>query len=100
MVGLVLLSPVLLLAAKGDSKIKKGYVLKFSGFDLKGSSNTLFTLRAGAAYKGSLNSFEIAPQQTIVRSLVTYQKGNTTFIYPYKYKIVLPKFKVPEAPKF
>ena len=98
--GLVLFVQVQLYAAKGDSKTKKGFVLKFSGFDLKNSSNSFFSLQPGIVYKGSIMNAEKTPQQTTLQSILTYQKGNTTFIYPYKHKVILPKFKTPEPPKF
>lgn len=100
--GLVLLLfvQVKLYAAKGDNKAKKGFVLKFSGFDFKSNNNSFFSLQPGIVYKGSILNTEKTPQQTTLQSILTYQKGNTTFIFPYKHKVVLPKFKAPEAPKF
>ncbi len=99
-VGLMLFVQVQLFAAKGDAKAKKGYVLKFNGFELKGLSNTFFTLRPGVIYKGSFNTVEKAPQQTTLQSIITFQRGNTTFIYPYRHQVSVPKFKTPERPKF
>lgn len=98
--ALLLFAQVQVYAAKGDSKEKKGFVLKFNGFDLKGVNHNLFSLKPGVVYKGSFNNVEKAPQQTTLQSIITFQKGNTTFILPYKHKVVLPKFKTPEAPKF
>ena len=100
--GLVTLfvAQVELYAAKGEAKTKKGVVLKFNGFELKGNSNLQFTLKPGLLYKGSFNNIEKAPQQTTLQSIITYQKGNTVFIVPYKHKVILPKFKTPEPPKF
>jgi hypothetical protein len=98
--ALLLFAQTELYAAKGDAKEKKGVVLKFSGFELKGMSNSMFTLQPGVVYKGSFNNIQKAPQQTTLQSIITYQKGNTTFIFPYKHKVLLPKFKTPEAPKF
>lgn len=99
-VGLVFFAQVQLFAAKGDSKAKKGIVLKFSGFDLKGIGNSFLTFRPSIVYKGNLNNLEKAPQQTNLQSVLTYQQGNTIFILPYKHKVILPKFKTPEPPKF
>ena len=98
--GLMLFVQVQLFAAKGDAKAKKGYTLKFNGFELKGLTNSFFTLRPGAVYKGSFNNVEKAPQQVTLQSIITYQQGNTTFIYPYRHKVSVPKFKTPEPPKF
>lgn len=98
--GLLLFAQVEVFGAKGDIKVKKGVVLKFTGFELKTTTNTFFTLQPGVVYKGSFNNVEKAPQQTILQSIITFQQGNTTFIMPYKHKVILPKFKTPEAPKF
>lgn len=50
-----------------------------------------FNLKAGLSYKGSLlNSRKTLGNSVINRSLITYQKGNTTYIVPYKTKISIP----------
>ena len=95
-----ILSSLHLFAAKGDSKAKKGYVLKFNGFELKTLNNSALSLRLGSVYRGSFNSIEKGAQQINFQSLITYQKGNTTFIYPYKHSIRIPQFKTPEREKF
>jgi hypothetical protein len=33
-----------------------------------------------------------------INSLLYYNKGNTTYIMPYKFKVKVPKFKTPTAP--
>jgi hypothetical protein len=33
-----------------------------------------------------------------VNSVVRYQSGNTTYTFPYKYKVKAPLFKSPAAP--
>ncbi len=33
-----------------------------------------------------------------INSILYYNKGNTTYIMPYKFKIRVPKFKTPSAP--
>lgn len=49
-----------------------------------------FTLKAGPAYKGSFNlSQERTPGGLNFNSLVTYQKGNTTYIMPVNHRINL-----------
>lgn len=86
-------------AAKGAAKEKKGFVLKFNGFELKGLQKTNLSLRPGVVYKGSFSNIEKAPQQTTLQSIITYQKGNTTFIYPYSHKVNVSRFKTPEPPQ-
>jgi len=50
-----------------------------------------FNLKSGLSYKGSLltNTTTIG-NSIIANSLVTYQKGNITYIIPYKHKIAIP----------
>ena len=88
---------VSLYAAKGDSKTKKGVVLKFSGFDFKGINNFSLYSKPGFLYKGSFSTVEKAPQNTYMNSVVTFQRGNTTYIYPYQHKVSVPLFKTPAA---
>ncbi len=35
-----------------------------------------------------------------VQSMMRVQRGNTTFVYPYKYKMQVPRFKAPTSPSF
>jgi len=93
--GFLFLASISLYAAKGDTKIKKGVVLKFSGFDLKGLNNFSLFSKPGFLYRGSFSSTEKAPQNTFMNSVITFQRGNTTFIYPYKHKVKVPTFKTP-----
>lgn len=49
-----------------------------------------FTLKAGPHYRGSSIFGETKTNTSIMfNSVVTYQKGNTTYILPYKHKISL-----------
>lgn len=44
-------------------------------------------------------SVQKASNNTIqVNSVIRYQNGNTTYVYPYKYKVKAPLFKTPTAP--
>ncbi|QGW29069.1 hypothetical protein GLV81_14010 [Phnomibacter ginsenosidimutans] len=85
-----------LYAAKGGGKEKKGYVLKFKTFDMKTNFQRQFTLKPGMQYKGSFNQVIKTPQTTTIQSIITYQRGTTTFIYPYQHRVSVPKFKTPE----
>ncbi len=33
-----------------------------------------------------------------VQSMIRMEKGNTTYVYPYKYTVKVPKFKTPTPP--
>jgi len=58
-----------------------------------------YSIRAGFAYKGT----QIIRQQpstngVTFNSILRYEKGNTTYVYPYKHKVSVPKFKTPTPP--
>jgi hypothetical protein len=61
-----------------------------------------FSLRAGFEYKGSrLISVKREENGTLnLNSMMRYEKGNTVYIYPYKVKVNVPKFKTPTPPTF
>lgn len=49
-------------------------------------------------YKGSLDLSQQQVNNGIeINSLIRYERGNTTYVYPYKYRINIPlaKFKTP-----
>ena len=77
-----------------DEKIKvTKYSLKnFSSLTHKGLSFS--SLKSGLQYKGSQPTKEsIFGSET--GSMLRYDNGNTTYIYPYKFKVKAPKFKTP-----
>jgi hypothetical protein len=50
-----------------------------------------FTLKAGPVYRGShLFTQEKKKDAVLFNSVVTYQRGNTTYILPYRSKVTLP----------
>lgn len=53
--------------------------------------NGTFTLKSKPAYSGShvLSTISLK-NSTVYRSVITYQKGNTTFIVPSKYRVNHP----------
>lgn len=96
----VLFTQVQIFGAKGGGKDKKGYVLKFNGFESRESFQNKFIHQPGAFYKGSFSPTQRTGQQGSFNSIITYQKGNSIFILPYKYKVPVSKFKTPQAPTF
>ncbi|MDB5279954.1 MAG: hypothetical protein JWR61_4909 [Ferruginibacter sp.] len=51
-----------------------------------------FNLKSGLSYKGSLlTSTQTVGNSIMANSLITYQKGNITYVIPYKHKIVMPE---------
>ena len=51
-----------------------------------------FNLKSGLSYSGSLlsNNNTIASNSLFNQSVITYQKGNMTYIIPIKQKIIIP----------
>lgn len=48
-------------------------------------------LNSGLIYKGSLlTSTKVVGPAVVNTSILTYQKGNSTYIIPYKHKMVMP----------
>ncbi|MEO5891192.1 MAG: hypothetical protein ABIQ31_13105 [Ferruginibacter sp.] len=53
-------------------------------------SSIAFNLKSGLSYKGSLLDTRQTVGNAIMNSsIITYQKGNTTYIVPYKNKITV-----------
>ncbi|HSU50303.1 MAG TPA: hypothetical protein VLJ41_06930 [Segetibacter sp.] len=61
-----------------------------------------FSLRAGFEYKGLqlLSQKKEVNGDITFNSMMRFEKGNTTYIYPYTHKISVPKFKAPTPPTF
>ena len=57
-------------------------------------SSIALNIKNGLTYKGSLLSNQTATTGGLLNStLITYQKGNTVYILPYKHKITMPEIK-------
>ena len=90
---------VLTFASMGGGKKSKTTPVKNDFVPIRTSNG--FTLKSGPLYKGSsIISQEKSRNTIVLNSLMTYQKGNTTFIYPYRHQVSVPRFKTPERPKF
>jgi hypothetical protein len=73
-------------ADRGVTKKKNKVVLNIkSPNSFKSSLN--FNLKNGLKYTGSLMTNSITTNPTTSNYLVTYQKGNSVYILPYKQKI-------------
>ena len=80
MLGLV----VIALASSGGGKKKSGSTLGIIPLRANGT----FTLKSKPSYSGSfLYSTASLKNSTMYRSVITYQKGNTTFIVPNQYRL-------------
>ncbi len=50
-------------------------------------------------YIGSLDLYQQNNgNQLQVQSMIRLERGNTTYVYPYKYTVKVPKFKTPTPP--
>jgi hypothetical protein len=53
-----------------------------------------FTLKAGPLYHGSqLLNMQQQSNGILLTSVITYQRGNTTYILPYRYRVAKPTVK-------
>ncbi|MBI2730074.1 MAG: hypothetical protein HYX40_04875 [Sphingobacteriales bacterium] len=82
----------------GDSKISKDAKNTKLYSNLKSTMH--FSLKNGMVYKGNkIVSTQRTEQSVIYNSVVTYHKGNTIYIIPYKQSTFLSKFKTPGLDK-
>ena len=57
---------------------------------------SLNSLKYNLHYTGSdILSQSTLPNSTQVNSMMRYDRGNTTYIMPFNYKVKVPKFKTP-----
>ncbi len=79
-------------------KSKSKFTLKNLNKNLS-KSNLGFTLRAQLPLTGTqIMSVQKKPNSVQYNSIIRYDKGNTSYIFPYKVKVHVPKFKTPTAP--
>ncbi len=77
---------------KKSNKVKTTLNINTSSSSLK--SSILSNLKNGLAYKGSLLANRQVSNSLIVNNnLMTYQKGNTTYIIPFKSKMTVTDMK-------
>ncbi|GAO44183.1 hypothetical protein [Flavihumibacter petaseus] len=76
----------------GEKRGKKTTTVKSEFTPIRTTSG--FTLKAGPVYKGSMIfNQSTANGQLSLNSVITYQKGNTTYIMPYNHRINLGNTK-------
>jgi hypothetical protein len=62
--------------------------------------NLRLNLSAGYTYRDNRSfGFKKSGKENSFNSIITYQKGNITYILPYKNKSALHRFKTPEKPQ-
>ncbi len=84
-----------------NDKTKNIYSLKNFNRNFYKSASP-FSLRAGFQYHGSqlISVKKERNGDLTLNSMMRFEKGNTTYIYPYKHKVPIPKFKTPAPPSF
>lgn len=75
-----------------SKKINEKYSLKNLSA-LSHRTVTFATLKASLDYKGFANTNSIYNSSTA--AYLQYNKGNVSYVIPYNYKVILPKFKAP-----
>ena len=56
-----------------------------------------FSLKSTYTFKGFhvTGQNRLANGEVTLNTMMRYENGNTTYIYPYKHKVISPKFKTP-----
>lgn len=82
------------LADRGIGKKAKNKVSLNISTNNSFKSSLYNNLKSGLTYKGSiLVKKQISNNVMYNNTLVTFQKGNTVYILPYKHKIITPEIK-------
>ena len=85
-IGFAIFGTVLALASSGGGGKKKSLAAQQGFVPLKASHG--FTLKSGPNYTGShVFGSQRNDRFVLYNTLITYQKGNTIFVLPYKYKM-------------
>lgn len=75
-------------------KAKARTALNINSGNTSLKSSILLNVKSGLSYKGSfLATREVSSSVITNNTLMTYQKGNTTYIIPYKSKLAVPDMK-------
>ena len=62
--------------------------------------NLSLSLREGFSYKDNRSfGFKRNGHTVMFNNVISYQKGNITYVLPYRNKVVLNKFKTPQKPQ-
>lgn len=82
-----------------EDKAKNIYSLKNFNRNFYKSASP-FSLRAGFQHTGSrlISAKKESNGDVSLHSMMRFEKGNTTYIYPYKHKVTAPRFKTPAPP--
>ena len=82
------------LTDRGNGKRAKNKVVANISIPTTLRNSISFNLRYGLKYTGSLIANHMSVNNTLSgTSLITYQKGNVTYIIPYKQRLIIPEVK-------
>ncbi len=62
--------------------------------NLNHKANTFYDLKSSLVYKG-LSVHANINGSSVQSNYLKYNKGNITYVIPYRHKVILPKFKTP-----
>lgn len=100
---LVCVTQIALGSFTGTSDCRTNSVFSLKNFNKNFFKNySSFSLRSGFTFKG----FQVTDRKKesngdiTLNTIMRYEKGNITYLYPSKRKILLSKFKTPEALSF
>lgn len=80
-----------------DGIVVKSKASKASFSNMK--KNLSLNLSSGFSYKDNRSfGFKKMGSGDQFNSMITYQKGNITYVLPYKHKSVIHRFKTPQKP--
>jgi hypothetical protein len=96
-IALILFVGLSQLALAVDGIIIKSKSSKTSFSNMK--KNLTLTLHSGFSYHDNKSfGFNKIEKNRSFNSIISFQKGNVTYILPYKNKTLLQKFKTPQKP--
>ena len=90
-ISCTMLGVVALALASSGGGMKKSAKIASDFVPVKAPSG--FTLKAGPQFTGSKAFSQTRGNFVMYNTISTYQKGNTIYILPYKYKMTRPGFK-------
>jgi len=92
--SIVLISCISIIATADRGGFGRKRTVNLNIYTLSTLKNSIaFNLRSGLTYKGStLFNHHLIGKNVIDNALVTYKKGNTIYILPYKQRILIPDY--------
>lgn len=94
LLGVLMGSMLVSFADRGIGKRTKSRVILNVATTNSFKGNLAVNLKSGLKYKGSLlTNIQQQPKSVVATELVTYQKGSSIYIVPYKPKVIVPEVR-------